>query len=490
MPSSTSSYKPATVAVLDIGSNSCRLVIARLHPESGFEVLDEARAMLRLANEDPKAPIAGPTLARAEAAFPVFRQIADSYRPKRRVYVATSAVREAANRKDVARRFSDLLGHKVRVISAKDEAAYAVRAAVNSFSLARGTVIDLGGGSVQVAGFDGGEMKDWRSLPAGSLLLQRRFFEKGWSASAQTDLIAYVEGLLVESAPKVRLPAVFVGGTARALAKLHQRSYGYAWPWPHGYAFSLAQLGRLRKRLSELDLDERRRLPGMNADRADTILPGAIALERLCIANSIDRLVVSGEGVRHGVLYELLEERGLLAGDARSRSLASLSALASAPPYEEAALQLAARISAPPSPLESTTGEMLELCLRLHRIGDVLGHERFDRSAEQMIMSREMAGFTHRDALLIAYTLGSFGRFRLRRAAVRPPLHPDDYKLVEQTSALLQLTVALARAGGAEARVRWSAERLKIDTPTPPLEADQLARRLKSAFGVEVLFSS
>ncbi|MPZ22115.1 MAG: hypothetical protein GEU28_00895 [Dehalococcoidia bacterium] len=478
-----------TVAVLDIGSNSCRLVIAVLSPRTGFQIIEEARALVRLAPPRRSQAIGASAMRRARQAFTAFRFIAESHQPDEFVYLATAAVRQSSNRDAVVTAFSDWLGRPVRVASAEEESRYAVVAAANSFSEPSGTVVDLGGGSMQIASYQGMDMLRADSLPAGALLLHQDFISSDPPRGKQLQkLRSHLSNLFAEVPDHVERPVLFVGGTARAIAKLHQRSFGYRLPWAHGYHLTLKQLTRLTAQLASLSVAERVQLPGMSADRADIILAGALSIEEFCKAASVEHLVISGEGVRHGVLYQRLSEAGMLEGDARGRTVEQLAAVAGEVPYQEAVDSCAGLLVQAPPAADPLVRELLPIAARLHRLGDVVSLQRSSRSAEHIVLSREMPGFSHREWMLLASALGSQGRLRLRAADCGPPLHATDVGLVDQVSTLLDLAVELGRTGSTQVAVEAVDAGLAITCTPVPFVAESLSARYRSAFSADLTF--
>ena len=481
-------YDGRTVAVLDIGSNTCRLVIARLNADSGFEIIEETRAAVRLVPAAHRTSISPPALERAERAFREFRGIVECYRPDECVYLATAAVREASNQQRVLRLFSEWLGQPVHVIAAEEECRLAVFAAANAFLDLTGTVVDLGGGSMQVGTYLGLGVTSTFSFPLGALRLQQEYLHRDPPKPRELKrLRSHVRDLLAERSLRFPEPVFFAGGTARALAKIHQRSSGYQFQWAHGYRLTLDQLSRLTERLSELTQVERAQVPGLNPDRADIILPGAVAIEEFCRAMSIHRLVVSGEGIRQGVLYGLLQEYGLLTGSPRDRTIAQLREAAPAPPYMDGAQALARKLMTALGP-DPLVQQLVPVAITLHRLGDKTSTQRSDRNAYNLVTSREMAGFSRREAMLLAAALGSQEEFRLRRDECQPPLLPTDLELVGQVSALIRLVVTLARSGATNVAVRRQAGLVEIEASVLPYESDELSERFKRFFVDDLVF--
>lgn len=480
-----------TVAVIDIGSNTCRLVVARLWPDWGFAIVEETEASVRLAPTRPEKPIGRKALERAHRAFSEFRSIADSYNPGKRIYVATAAVRQAPNRERVVRLFQDWLGGEIRVISAIEEAEYAVVATINSLPALSGTVVDLGGGSVQVATYLGPAMTSSYSFPLGALLMRQRFLSSDPPKARELkQLRSNVREVLDEGRLQLPQPVIFIGGTVRALARLQQRLSGYRLGWPHGYTFTAFQLSKLTDSLCTSSTSEIARLPGVGTERADILAAGAVVLDEFCRSLGVKRLTVSGEGIRHGLLYRELERRGRSPGAARDRTIRTLRASHKEPPYIDAARAICQQITAAIPNLDPEVTALLPVAVELHRIGDTINVHKSDRSGQSIVASSELPGFSQREALLLALTLGSQESFRASKSDFGQPLQPADRAVVARLSALLRLTVVLARPLSGQVFFFHDGEVLRVTTPVVPFEADGLAMRMQDAFGFETEFVS
>jgi exopolyphosphatase/guanosine-5'-triphosphate,3'-diphosphate pyrophosphatase len=292
------------VVILEFGTNAVRSMLARIQPGVGFTVLKEAREPTRLG---PRSGRMSSTAIRAtlDAVGRFLHNVRE--RDRRLVAVATAAVREARNAStllDALREDHDL---DVRVLSGAEEAELAALAAMTSLPFTRARVVDLGGGSLQLADIDDGRTRVIGSLPLGVLATSRRFFGAGRATAAQVralrrEVAAHAGPLLHRTAPG---PIVGLGGSIRALARMQRATAADGSRRSlHGLRLDAAPLSALRMRLEALPVRRRREVPGLKAERADTILAGAIIVEELLALAGATALTVCGRGVRHGVLIQ------------------------------------------------------------------------------------------------------------------------------------------------------------------------------------------
>ena len=167
-----------SIAVIDVGSNSGRIVVIRIGRPGHIEILANGRAPLRLARDLRQGNrIAPETIERTAAALRDFRAIAESAGAGTLIAVATSAVRESENAGEFQARVEAESGVSVRVISGDEEALYTFLGAVHGLPVDRGAVADLGGGSLELTEFEERRaLRSW-TLPLGSLRLSDRFLK-------------------------------------------------------------------------------------------------------------------------------------------------------------------------------------------------------------------------------------------------------------------------------------------------------------------------
>jgi exopolyphosphatase/guanosine-5'-triphosphate,3'-diphosphate pyrophosphatase len=293
------------VAVIDLGANAVRCMLARVTPRVGFEILREARAQTRLGagRGDRLTPAA---IAATVDAVHQFLAAVRKRRP-RVIAVATAGVRDARNAATLldALRRRDGLG--VRVLTGMEEAALGALAVGFSLTVDRGVVIDLGGGSAQVARIENGVARSIGSVGIGAIAMTRRFFRADPPGAAA--VLALRRHVRAEAGPLVRDAGdgelVGIGGSIRAIARIHRAACGGGGRGQvHGSRLGARDVAEVRARLERLSVRRRRRLPGMKAERADTILAGAVAIEEMLALAARDALVVCARGVRHGLLIQ------------------------------------------------------------------------------------------------------------------------------------------------------------------------------------------
>ncbi len=304
----TEDARSEPIAVFDIGSNSVRLVIYSgirrtpvpifnekalcglgrgLHTGKGADLMDEGAVEHALS-----------TLAR-------YSVIADGFKVKRRIAIATAAARDAQNGPQFVKQVEDILGIKVKVLAGKEEAHLAAMGVGYSVRDAKGIVGDMGGGSLEICRLKGTISGKKVSFPIGALRLMTI------GAPTSKEVFDAVEAAFdaVPWFPDEKRDSLYVvGGAWRVLGRVHMAETNYPLKILHQYEISGAEAHDVAKRLTRMGPDEMAAINEIPTRRYDTLPYAALVLDRLIERAGIERLVFSAHGVREGALYSQLDE--------------------------------------------------------------------------------------------------------------------------------------------------------------------------------------
>lgn len=300
-PGRLSGYAP--VAVVDIGSNSVRMVIyegLRRIPNPLFNekiLCGLGRGVARTGRMNETA------ISRAINALRRYRFLAKQCGVKKIYAVATAAARDAENGPEFIEDATIALGAKIRVLSGKSEANLTVMGLTSGIPDAVGLVGDLGGGSLELVQIDRGKKGSGITLPLGGL---RLIDESGADLEkAKLFVDEAFEGLKpLENVKGGRFYAV--GGTWRALARVHMIEHDYPLHVIHHYQISAEDILHLSEQMMQMDKKEIVEKYKISANRADTLPYGALVINRLIKKTGLSEVVLSAYGVREGLLYSKL----------------------------------------------------------------------------------------------------------------------------------------------------------------------------------------
>lgn len=300
-PQEESDGDPRT-AIIDIGSNSIRLVVYQ-GPARLPSILFNEKVLAGLGRDmEADGTISTAAMARAIPTLARFAAVTEAMDVSRTMTVATAAVRDAANGADLIEAAAEL-GLSVELLAGEEEALASGRGVLSGIPDARGVVGDLGGGSLELVRVDGGEVGERASFPLGVLRIGG-LREKG--------TLDRTVGKMLRKAgweqAGAGAPFYLVGGSWRALARLDMHLAGYPLPILHQYEMVPGEVGRLSRAIGQMDKARLRDVPGMSSGRVPMLGDAAGLLGVLLRHLGSDRAVISAFGLREGLLYGALSE--------------------------------------------------------------------------------------------------------------------------------------------------------------------------------------
>ncbi|MET3925379.1 Ppx/GppA phosphatase family protein [Devosia sp. 2618] len=295
------------VAVLDIGSNSVRLVVYERHARALTPLYNEKSACALGRGVGKTGRLADANVAQALNAIQRFALVARMMRVGKVVVLATSAVRDAANREEFVAAVEALMETKVQVLSGEEEAHYAALGAVAGIPGFTGIVGDLGGGSLELSSTTNGSDTDGQSYEIGVIRLQDD------SDGSPTAAAGIIQERLAGSSVHAAAPEasfVAIGGTWRSLAKLHQVVTGYPLRMVQHYIVPAEQMIAFCNEITSAPtLKGYKGAEHVSSSRRELVPFGAAVLAEVLKAGKFANVVFSALGVREGYLYGMLDKR-------------------------------------------------------------------------------------------------------------------------------------------------------------------------------------
>jgi exopolyphosphatase/guanosine-5'-triphosphate,3'-diphosphate pyrophosphatase len=489
----------ATLAVIDIGSNSGRLVVFRRDSLHHLEVLDDARASLRLAREIPEGILSRRAMDRTLRVLHDFMDIARAAHAAPVLAVATSAVRESSNAGEFVAEVRAEIGLDLEVIDGEAEARYAFLGAVHSLPVSHGMLLEVGGGSVEMTRFRDRKLVQCWSFPLGALRMSDHFLlEDPPDASAVEALEEHVEDLLRQAGvPTLESDEVLIGtgGTIRNLAKIDRRRQTYPIRRLHGYELSYDNLNEVVELLVERPAGRRARVPGLNADRTDSITGGAVVVREIATSLGAESLVVSGQGLREGLVIEWAHGKKPPEPSAVRRE--SVFSLASRFSYWDAGVARGrARIAS--DLLEvlepRISPELLELVQHAAvalDLGRSVDYYNLHEATAWILSAGDLSGFSHRQLALLSALERMVGNENVRLKPYRPLIEESDRANLARASAVIALADEIERRVGSASipPLAWSLDggRLELGTTiSGAWRPRALAARFKRAYGLRL----
>jgi exopolyphosphatase/guanosine-5'-triphosphate,3'-diphosphate pyrophosphatase len=299
------------VAAIDIGTNTLLCLIAEARGGGLAAIADHCRFGRLGQGLDKSGRLDPAAVARSLEICREFAALLADARVDRLAIVGTQALREAHNAADFLVPARALLGAPIETITGDREAELVFASVVRAFpDQAAGDLVvaDVGGGSTEIISGRGGRI-EWKiSLPIGAVRLSERHLASDPpTASEAAALMGDIDAALAPLGFARGGVLVGTAGSATTLATVEQRLATYAADRVQGYRLAPATVDRLVARFLELDAGEKRRLPGLEPQRADVIAGGAAIYARLLRRMEAEVMIVSDRGVRWGLAHELAE---------------------------------------------------------------------------------------------------------------------------------------------------------------------------------------
>lgn len=291
------------VSIIDIGSNSIRLVVYEGIARSPTVLFNEkmlaglGRGLVTTGRLDPDAVL------RALDELRRFRALSRQAGAEQLYVIATAAAREAVNGPEFIRSAEEILGVEIRVLSGREEAYYSALGVISGFHPADGIAGDLGGGSLELVDVRGEAIGGGITLPLGGLRLED--MSKG-SIAAASKIIR--EELQRAEVLKGGAGRVFycIGGTWRNLARLHMYATGYPLAVMHHYEMDVAASEGFLRQVARGEIEKMKGIERVSKNRRALLAYGAAVLQEIIRVMKPGRIVVSALGVREGFLHSLL----------------------------------------------------------------------------------------------------------------------------------------------------------------------------------------
>ncbi|MEW6182826.1 MAG: Ppx/GppA family phosphatase [Bacillota bacterium] len=282
------------VGAIDIGTNSARYLLAEVGPELKVMRVETALKTTRLGEGIASGLLTEQAMARTAAAVAEFWRRAQSMGAQVITAVATSAVRGARNREEFLALVRQTTGLEVRVLSGDEEAFYTFAGVVTGLEVDREktAVVDIGGGSTELIWIEKGRII-LHSLPLGAVRLTE---EGGGPAKAEALLGPFHRFL---SGRRI----IGTGGTITTLAAISQGIASYDPAKIHGYLLEPEEVAALTGKLAGLSLSDRKKVPGLQPERADIIVAGAGILTALFDLTGAPGITVSENDILYGVAF-------------------------------------------------------------------------------------------------------------------------------------------------------------------------------------------
>jgi len=449
------------VSFIDIGTNSVRLLVVRLNPNHSYSILSQQKQQVRLGEgEFEEEEILPDAIERLVVVCKKFTELAQSFNTEEFVAVATSAMREAANQQEILH----LLRHEsrldVRVISGQEEARLIYLGVSSGINLEdrQAFFIDIGGGSTEIAIGDKQNYQFLDSFKLGAIRLSNHYLSDNVTEPVSPEgykkIQQHVKDAIVHSINKIsrHKPDLAIGssGTIMNLAEIAQKAFHENGD-SNENILTHKDLRKVIDLLCSLPLEQRRKIPGINPERADIIIPGGAILDVFLKELSFDSIMITSRGLQDGLLVDYLSRMDAfpLFGDLSPRQRSVLQLGRSCGINEVHARTVTSIVlelfdSAKDLKLHNYGDwerELLEYATFLHDIGSFISYTNHHAHSYYMIKNSELLGFDQKEVNFMA----NIARFHRKRTPRKKD--PEILELDTREREALRILTTFIRLG-------------------------------------------
>ena len=454
-------YRVERVGIIDLGSNTARLLIVEVSENGYFQVIDQLKEAPRLGEGMEKEGFLKPQRIQATIkVLKMFRRLCDVNQIDRIIAVATAAVRRAKNQRSFLDEIAATCGIKFRVLSAEEEALYVYRGVINTMDVPKGIILEIGGGSTKIVYYNRRNLLNYETLPFGAITLTELFEGENLSPEKQSEK---VEEFFTEQLSKIEwlknvdpeTQLIGVGGSFRNLCRMTKIMKKYPLKTIHNYVVQDADFGHVYDMIRSLDLDRKKKIKGLSSGRAD-ILPAALAaISAFKKYMNLGDILISGSGLRTGILFNYAVPLTLdkPVSDVLGYSLNSLIEFYGCNrAHTEQTAYLAIQLFKQLRVLHKFPRQyirILKIASYLYEAGKRIGFYNFEKNSAYMILNAPICGVCHRDLVMasfVAYSTGIDDINAQEWNRYRDLLTDEDVDAVRKMGIMLRIASAFDRS--------------------------------------------
>lgn len=452
------------LAIMDIGSNSIKMILVDYREDKSFRIIDELKETVRLGEGMHKnSYLKEDRIQKAIQTLTLFKNLCDAVEVDEIIAVATAAVREADNQQKFLDRVYKQTGLEIRVLTGKEEAYYDYRGVSNSFDQKSALIMDVGGGSVELVLMEDRMVKESISLPFGALTITEEFdlYDENKNDKNLKKYLKEEFSQLDWLHDLNELPLIGVGGTIRNIAKIWQRKNNYSLERLHFYNLRAKNVNSVYKEVSKKSIEERKNISGLSSKRADIFIGASALVNYLMDFTGIDDLIISGKGIREGLVYDFLLDDKLPVSDVLDYSIRNLlhnfdlneKHAAKVNELSKSILyQLESEFSFKFENYPDRINRIIKTATLLHDIGTNINYYDHHEHSFYVILNADLYGLTHRELLLAAYITAShrhskysLHKYNLNRKSFKDIIDRkgNDKELIRKSGIVLEIAESL-----------------------------------------------
>lgn len=397
--------------IIDIGSNSVSLIIVNIEVNSSYTIIDEIKEPLRIFDGmNEKNEIIDSKIDETVALLITYKKLCDVLSTDEIIAVATEAIRRAVNRDEILETIKEKVGIEVRLLSGVEEAFYDYFTVVNSIDIKDGLIIDIGGASIELVWLKDRAILKSISLPIGALTLASQFdLTNEVNQTTEKKMMDYLWDYFSSISWLKQINSnilIGIGGSIRNIAKIQKKLDNYPITQIHNYEITTTHINSIYSLLKQKNLKQRKKVKGLSENRADIIIGVTAVLSTLTKICGIKKIIISGKGIREGLIYSHIHGEDAITADVLDYSLFNLLS------QKNSSMQHAMHVFELAKSLHSqlkvffknkNLDKILKTASILHDIGVSITYYDHHKHSFYMILNSQLNGLSQKELVMSAY---------------------------------------------------------------------------------------
>ncbi len=444
------------VGIIDIGSNSVRLLLAEIGDKKYFRVINELKEYVRLGDGlDDNDLLSEEKMDLAIKTLSTYKNICDSFQVSEITAVATEAVRRAKNSSDFLGR-TNAIGLNIKILSGTEEAYYDYFSTINSVDINNALIMDIGGASTELILVKNRELVNSISLPFGAITLTQHFqITDILDEEQEKELIGFIKKNLnsLEWLTEAKgLPLIGIGGSIRTIGKIHKKSVDYPLNLIHNYEMVSDDITSIYNSVKTKNNIQRKKIKGLSVDRADIFVGAAALVTTLMELCSIKKIQISRNGIREGLLYSHLCENQKPIDDILAFSINNILINQNSDKrHSEHIYHLFKSLCKGLDILLNNNyslDNIIETSAMLHDIGSNITYYFHHKHSLYMILNSQIYGLTHRELVMSACIAANHrdDNIAVNYQQYKMIIDKEDLELIKKLGLLLRLSESLDKS--------------------------------------------
>lgn len=439
------------IGLIDIGSNSMRLVLVRINSSNSYKIIDELKETIRLGEDmDENSNLHPNRIDNAVKYLKIFKNICDSINVDNIIAVATEAVRKAPNKEVFLEKVKKETGIEIRVLSGEEEAYYDYLGVIHSMDVKNTLIMDIGGSSAEFILVIDKKIKHSISLPFGAINITKKFnTSDAISPATEKELADFFYSMFKEVHWLNNLKIdtlVGVGGSIRNIGKIHKKLKSYPLNIIHNYKVDASDVIDIFNMVKTQSIEDKKKIKGLSKERSDIFTGACAAVCALINFCDVKSLSISGNGLREGLLYEYLTENNCNLEDVLDFSITNLiKNLDVNENHSNQIYNISNKLFQELKDImniEMDMSKILKTASMLHDCGVSINYYGHHLHSFYIIINSRLYGLSHRELLMSAY-IASFHRKEDNKINIleyKDLVSKEDVEIIKKIGALLNIS--------------------------------------------------